>query len=275
MIPTAETPTPSGLPKALAVVPARLASTRLPKKMLLDETGACLFVHTAENAARSGAFEQVLVAADSAEVESAALAAKLSCVSTDPDCPSGTDRVYEALQTTGSEYDVVVGVQGDEPELNPGDLKRLVDCFTDAAVEVATLAAPLTNEAARDASSVVKVVLDERSDALYFSRAPLPDRSHARDGTDDALGLRHVGVYAWRPEALARFRALAPTPLERAENLEQLRWLESGGRMRVLVTDRAPHGIDTPEDYAAFVERWRSKGSDVSPDAPHPQGAST
>ena len=85
----------------------------------------------------------------------------------------------------------------------------------------------------------------------------------------------HVGVYAFRPAALAAFCALPPSALERAENLEQLRWLENGGRMRVLVTDRAPHGIDTPEDYAAFVERWRSKGSDVSPDAPHPQGAST
>ena len=87
--------------------------------------------------------------------------------------------------------------------------------------------------------------------------------------------LRHVGVYAWRPSALARFRALEPSPAERAENLEQLRWLESGGRMRVLVTDCAPHGIDTPEDYAAFVERCRTRGSDLSPDAPHPQGAST
>ena len=275
MIPTAETPPPNDRPRALAVVPARLASTRLPRKMLLAETGACLFVHTAENAARSGAFVEVLVAADSDEVLEAAQAAGLSCVSTDPECPSGTDRVFEALQSTDTEYDVVVGVQGDEPELNPRDLDRLVGCFTDAEVEVATLAAPLLDEAAREASSVVKVILDRNSDALYFSRAPLPDLSHARSDADDTLGLRHVGVYAWRPSALARFRALEPSPAERAENLEQLRWLESGGRMRVLVTDRAPHGIDTPEDYAAFVERCRTSGSDVSPDAPHPQRAST
>ena len=274
MIPAAQTPTPSSLPRALAVVPARLASTRLPRKMLLDETGLCLFVHTAQNALRSGAFADVLVAADSEEVAAAAESASLSCVSTNPDCPSGTDRVYEALQTAEAEYDVVVGVQGDEPELNPEDLKRLVGCFTDAAVEVATLATPLEDEAAREASSVVKVVLDERSDALYFSRAALPSRSHARADADADFGLRHVGVYAWRPEALARFRALAPTKLERAENLEQLRWLESGGRMRVLITDRAPHGIDTPEEYAAFVERCRSEGADVSPEATHTQRAS-
>ena len=125
MIPTAETPPPNDRPRALAVVPARLASTRLPRKMLLAETGACLFVHTAENAARSGAFEEVLVAADSDEVMEAAQAAGLSCVSTDPECPSGTDRVFEALEGAGAEYEVVVGVQGDEPELNPEDLDKI------------------------------------------------------------------------------------------------------------------------------------------------------
>ena len=255
------------------MVPARLASTRLPEKMLLAETGSCLFVHTVRNAARSGAFEEVLVAADSDEVVAAAEAAGLACVSTDPKCPSGTDRVYEALSMTGGEWDVVVGVQGDEPELDPRDLERLVACFSEEEVEVATLAAPLSDEAARDATSVVKVVLDLNSDALYFSRAPLPDRSHSREDADTSLGLRHVGVYAWRPRALARFRSMQPTPAERAENLEQLRWLENGGRMRVLVIDRAPHGIDTPEDYAAFVARQRDE--DPSPNATHTQGAST
>jgi len=275
MIPTTETPPPNNRPRALAVVPARLASTRLPRKMLLAETGACLFVHTAKNAARASAFEEVLVAADSAEVVEAAAAAGLACVSTDPECPSGTDRVHEALLGADAEYDVVVGVQGDEPELDPRDLDRLVACFADGEVEVATLAAPLSDEAAREATSVVKVVLDTNSDALYFSRAPLPDHSHARPDADGTLGLRHVGVYAWRPSALARFRALEPSPAECSENLEQLRWLENGGRMRVLLIDRAPHGIDTPEDYAAFVKRWHAHESDVSPDATHPQGAST
>ena len=275
MMTTALNSPPSEQLRALAVVPARLASTRLPQKMLLKETGSCLFVHTAKNAARASAFDEVLVAADSGEVVEAAAAAGIQCVSTDPDCPSGTDRVHEALQKADSEYDVVVGVQGDEPELDPLALDRLVACFQDTGVEVATLAAPLADEEAREARSVVKVVLDGNSDALYFSRAPLPDHSHARSDTDGTLGLRHVGVYAWRPSALARFRDMEPSPAECAENLEQLRWLENGGRMRVLVIDQAPHGIDTPEDYAAFVERWSARESDASPDATHPQGAST
>lgn len=270
-----ETPTPLARPRALAVIPARLASTRLPEKMLLAETGDCLFVHTARNALSSGAFCAVVVAADSARVSAAAEAAGLRCVATDPDCPSGTDRVHAALASLGEEFEVVVGVQGDEPELDASDLARLVDCFRDEEIEVATLATPISAAVVHESPSVVKVVLDQNSDALYFSRAPVPNSVHARPDADGTLGLRHVGVYAWRPAALARFRALPTTPAERAENLEQLRWLESGERMRVLVISRAPLGIDTREDYAAFVERHRAASSDPNTNAPHTQEAST
>jgi len=243
--------------------------------MLLNETGECLFVHTARNAERSGAFEQVIVATDCDEIQSAAEMAGLIAVPTAPECPSGTDRVHEALAAASGEFDVVVGVQGDEPELCSEDLERLVDCFSEDEVSVATLAAPLEDQASLEAASVVKVVLDERSDALYFSRSPIPNRAHARDDADAALGLRHVGVYAWRPEALARFRSLEPTSAERAESLEQLRWLESGGRMRVLLIERAPRGVDTQEDYSAFVTRWREANPDVNPHTHNTQGAST
>ena len=271
----AETSSSQPRPRALAVIPARLASTRLPRKMLLKETGSCLFVHTALNAERSGAFERVIVATDSDEIQQAAEAAGLVAVPTSTECPSGTDRVHEALAAAGGEYEVVVGVQGDEPELDPADLERLVDSFSDEAVSVATLAAPIEDEETLSAPNVVKVVLDDASDALYFSRAAIPDRSHARADATPTRGLRHVGVYAWRPTALARFRGLEATEAERAENLEQLRWLESGGRMRVLVIDRAPHGVDTREDYEAFVERWRSTNTDVTTHTTHTQEAST
>ena len=275
MIPAAEIPPSLSRPRALAVIPARLASTRLPRKMLLAETGTCLFVHTARNAEQSGAFEDVLVAADCDEIVAAAEAAGISCVSTDPECPSGTDRVHEALVSSDGEYDLVVGIQGDEPELDGADLKRLVDCFSDEKVEVATLAAPIPDAASLASTSVVKVVLDLNSDALYFSRAPLPCSIHAREDKDENLGLRHIGVYAWRPEALARFRALEPTPAERTENLEQLRWLENGRRMRVVIIEHAHRGVDTAEDYAAFVARQAAADSDSSPNSPHPQEAST
>ena len=270
----AETSTSAQRPRALAVIPARLASTRLPRKMLLKETGSCLFVHTAQNAERSGAFERVIVATDCDEVQAAAEEAGLYADPTSPECPSGTDRVHEALVTAGGDFDVVVGVQGDEPELSPEDLERLVDSFNDEEVSVATLAAPIEDEASLQASSVVKVVLNSSSDALYFSRSAIPNRAHARPDAEQRGGLRHVGVYAWRPAALARFRGLETTAAERAENLEQLRWLESGGRMRVLLIDRAPHGVDTQEDYDAFVERWRSADTDVTTHTHHTQEAS-
>ena len=155
--------------------------------------------------------------------------------------------------------EAVVKITGMNPEKVDNSIQKYGNCAS-ASVPISwssgTAAASERLAASPCSTSVVKVVLDVNSDALYFSRAPLPDRAHARGDADDSLGLRHVGVYAWRPAALARFRALEPTPGERAENLEQLRWLENGGRMRVLIIDRAPHGIDTPEDYRAALAKF-------------------
>ncbi len=252
--------------RALAIVPARIASRRLPRKMLLSETGRCLFVHTAENVARCPAIERVLVATDSEEVRDRAREAGLEAVLTRADHQSGTDRAHEALARLGpAGWDVVVNVQGDEPELDPDDLARLVAAFADAMVSAATLAGPLEPGDAQR-SGVVKVVRSSAGDALYFSRAPIPFRpaerdpaAHAASGAEpwEALARRHIGVYGFRPEALARFCALPRGALERLENLEQLRWLEAGLAMRVVEARGVPLGIDTLEDYHAFVERLR------------------
>lgn len=252
--------------RALAIIPARLASQRLPRKMLLDATGACLFEHTARNTARCNAIQRVVVATDSGEILERASVAGLEAVLTRADHASGTDRAQEALSKVGPrDWDVVVNVQGDEPELDPRDLERLVAAFADPAVEAATLAGPLAEEdAARP--QVVKVVRDARGDALYFSRAAVPWRAveaghaaYARAGAQPwrACARRHVGVYGFRPAALSRFCALPRGALEELENLEQLRWLEAGERMRVVDARSVPLGIDTAEDYHAFVERTR------------------
>ncbi|MCK6448206.1 MAG: 3-deoxy-manno-octulosonate cytidylyltransferase [Planctomycetes bacterium] len=245
--------------RAVAIVPARVASTRLAKKMLLDETGLPLCVHTARNVARATAIDRVVLATDGEEVLAAAARFAVEAVATRVDHKSGTDRIFEALSKLGGDFDVVVNVQGDEPELEPGDLDRLVGAFADPAVEIATLAGPLADERELAAASVVKVVRDARGDALYFSRAPIPSAAHPRAGAPAwrELARRHVGVYAFRPRALARFCALGESRLEALENLEQLRWLEAGGRIRVLDASRVPLGIDTREDYDAFVERTR------------------
>jgi 3-deoxy-manno-octulosonate cytidylyltransferase (CMP-KDO synthetase) len=256
--------------RAIAIVPARLASTRLARKMLLAETGKCLFEHTARAVQGSGAFARVVVATDATEIADAAAAAGLEGVRTRADHKSGTDRVCEAWQqlaAAGERADVVVNVQGDEPEIDPQDLARVVAVFADREVEIATLAAPLTSEEEWKNPSVVKVVCDAHGTALYFSRASIPGQGHGAPSIGAGIparelpSRRHIGVYAFRPEALLRCAALPPSRLEQAESLEQLRWLEAGMRIRVAAASRAPAGIDTREDYDAFVARRRASGA--------------
>ena len=261
---------PTPLPRAIAIVPARLGSTRLARKMLLDETGWPLVVHTAKNIEDSGAFARVVVATDAAEVVRAAEPHGIEAVLTRADHPSGTDRVveaFDALTEEGSTVDVVVNVQGDEPELEPRDLRALVGTFADTAVELATLAVPIEDPAELSSPAVVKVVCDAAGDALYFSRAAVPNADHARSGAGPATGTarRHIGVYAFRPDALKRFHALPVGRLEALENLEQLRWLEAGRALRVVDAEVAPAGIDTRADYEAFVARWRETHKHVTP----------
>ena len=176
--------------------------------------------------------------------------------------PCGTNRVAEAAARF-PDADIVINLQGDEPELDPSLLDRLVEVMAaDPSIEAATVAGPLAPDEVNDPGSV-KVAMAAGGDALYFSRAAIP---WARDGEADrhAPMLKHFGIYAYRAEALRRYAAMPQSPLEQTEKLEQLRWLENGRRMRVLVTDQRPLGVDTPADYAAFVERYkasRSKGA--------------
>lgn len=249
---------------ALVIVPARLASQRLPQKVLLRETGQYLFEHTVRNVERCHAVDRVVVATDSDEVARAAADVGIDAVATAESHPSGTDRAREALDLLAAPgapqpWPVVINVQADEPELDPAHLSELTSVFSDPRVEIATMCAPATPEEARDPSAV-KVVVGRDGDALYFSRAEIPSRAHSRtspDGTPVPTW-RHVGVYAFRPSALRAFCDLAVGELEGVESLEQLRWLEAGRSIRVVPISSAPPGIDTPADYAAFVERFKT-----------------
>lgn len=243
--------------RVLAVVPARLRSTRLPEKMLLRETGRFLFEHTVRNVEASGAADRVVLATDSERIETAAKEVGIDAVRTAESHESGTDRVHETVErlaADGSRFDVVLGVQGDEPELAPECFAQLVAAFADGGVNAATLSSPLVAAQEADDPNVVKVVCDAHGDALYFSRAPIPhDRDAAADGWRAMQ--RHIGVYAFRPDALRRFTALPASRLERRERLEQLRWLEAGETMRVVAVAPQPAGIDTQAQYQAFVAR--------------------
>lgn len=250
--------------RAVAIVPARLASTRLPEKLLLAETGTALLVHTLHNAQASRAFASVVAACDDERLVRVVQAAGFEAIPTRVDHPSGSDRIREAwdkLAARGLQADVVVGLQGDEPELPHNDVHALLRAFHSPEVEAATLCCPLTDADEAHSPSVVKVVRSDAGDALYFSRAEIPAAGHSSAAPQR---LRHVGVYAWRPAALARFVALPRGVLEQVENLEQLRWLEHGGRMRVVNGTRGPRGVDLRDDYEAFVQRWRARTAQIS-----------
>ena len=239
--------------KVICVIPARYGSKRFPGKPLASETGQPLIRHVYEAAARARKVDAVLVATDDPRIRAAVEGFGGRVVMTRPEHPCGTNRVAEAAQAF-PEAEIVINLQGDEPELDAALLDRLVDAMqADRSIEAATVAGPLAPEEVNDPNAV-KVAMAAGGDALYFSRAPIP---WARDGeaTRRAPMLKHFGIYAYRAAALRQYAAMPQTPLEMTEKLEQLRWLEHGRRMRVLVTDQRPAGIDTPESYAAFVAR--------------------
>ncbi len=246
--------------QTVAVIPARYGSSRLPGKPLLRETGRWLIQHVCEQVEQSRLIEAVFVATDDARIVEAVASFGGRAILTRADHASGTDRICEALeQIPGDDDQLVVNVQGDEPEIEPAALDALIERMrAEPELNVGTVAAAFPAGLDPDDPSAVKVVLDERGRALYFSRARIP---HPRDlEPDDPVTrpLLHVGVYAYRRAFLRRFASWPPGALERIEKLEQLRILERGEPIAVVRVQRAGVGIDTPQDYARFVARWRA-----------------
>jgi len=243
------------------VIPARYASVRLPGKPLLNETGKYLIQHVYERAEQATRVDSVLVATDDERVRDAVESFGGKVVMTSDRHRSGTDRVAEAVQTLPA--NVIVNVQGDEPEIEPAAIDMavgLLDRHPEA--DMSTLAVPTDDPDTIGDPNVVKVVVDGAGFALYFSRAPIP-ASKSYPGFPEGerhVYLTHVGLYAFRRDFLFRFASLGPSPLEKYESLEQLRALECGHKIAVGVCNHHALGIDTPEDYAAFVARWRERG---------------
>jgi len=238
--------------QAIAIIPARYASTRLPGKPLLAETGKPLIQHVVESASAAARIERVVVATDDERILRAVKGFGGRAIMTRTDHACGTDRIAEAAgRLRLGDEEVVVNVQGDEPDIPAHCLDRLVELMESSDAPMATLATPLAGDDADDANKP-KVALALDGSAMYFSRAKIP---HDRDGTARPRYLRHLGVYAYRVGFLKLFSSLAPTPAEKAEKLEQLRALEHGYKISVAVVDYEGFGIDTPEDYAGFVER--------------------
>jgi 3-deoxy-manno-octulosonate cytidylyltransferase (CMP-KDO synthetase) len=239
----------------VVVIPARYASTRLPGKALLDIAGRPMVVHVAERAKASGAAE-VCVATDDARVMQSVMQHGHQCVMTSPEHTSGTDRIAEvAAKRKWPDDAIVVNVQGDEPRIAPGLIREVADILErQPETAMSTACHVMHREVDLFDPNVVKVVLDARGHALYFSRATIPwaRDAFAKDRTRIPTGLpvhRHIGIYGYRCGFLAQYTKLAPPAIERFEALEQLRALWYGFQISVTVTDQAPEaGVDTPED---------------------------
>ncbi len=232
--------------QALVVIPARLASVRLPNKPLADIHGEAMIVHVWRRA-RESDIGPVVVAAGEQEIVDAVAAAGGQAVLTDPDHPSGSDRVWEAVRRfdPDEEYDIIINLQGDLPTMEPGQIRLTKELLDDGAVDISTLAAEITEDYERREPSVVKAVISlapgaRQGRGLYFTRVPAP--------SGEGPLYHHIGIYGFRRRALAEFVALPPGHLEQRERLEQLRALEAGMVIQVGLVDRVPFGVDTPAD---------------------------
>lgn len=231
--------------RILNLIPARMASTRLPNKPLADIAGKPMIVHVAERAIAAG-LGRTVVATDSLEVKSAVEAHGLEAVMTRADHESGSDRIYEALRALDPDgnIDAIVNVQGDLPTIEPEIIKRALLPLQNGPADIGTLAVEIRNEAEKTNPNVVKIIGSPLSAsqlrALYFTRATAP--------WGEGPLYHHIGLYAYRRSALERFVGLGPSPLERRERLEQLRALEAGMRIDVEIVDSVPLGVDTQED---------------------------
>ena len=243
----------------LAVIPARWGSSRFPGKVLALLAGRPLLLHVLDRVARAERVDTVLVATEDERVADVVREAGFEATLTRPDHPSGSDRIAEAM--AGRPGEIILNVQGDEPLVDPGALDSLIDALVTSGAGSATLAVLESDPVVAADPNVVKVVLGSDSGAMYFSRAPIPGSHPGRKA--GAGWLRHLGVYAWRRDAFAAFTSSGVSPLEEREGLEQLRYLENGGRMVVHVVDHASPGVDTPEDLARCEALLAQAGGEV------------
>ncbi|MFZ4456363.1 MAG: 3-deoxy-manno-octulosonate cytidylyltransferase [Bacteroidales bacterium] len=238
----------------LGVIPARYASTRFPGKPLVKIGGKMMIQRVYEQV--QDCLDEVCVATDDERISEAVKSFGGNVVMTSEHHKSGTDRCREAFEKAGKDFDVVVNIQGDEPFIQPEQIELIKKCFSSAEdTEIATLVKPFTTEDSIDAlfnPNSPKVILNSNSEAIYFSRAVIPFlRNHPKENwLKEQTFYKHIGLYAYRTDVLCKITELSQSPLEIAESLEQLRWIENGYKIKVAITHHETIGIDTPEDLA-------------------------
>ena len=237
--------------KALAVIPARYASSRFPGKPLAEILGKPMIQWVYERSLSAKTVTDVIVATDDQRIMDAVSEFDGAAMMTSTDHRSGTDRVLEVASSTSSLPDVVLNIQGDEPGLHPEHLDALVSAFSESTVDIATLICPIRSKADLNDPNLVKCLRAEDGRALAFSRAPIP---HHRDDPESfENSWQHIGVYAFRSSILERLGRLPGSTLERIESLEQLRWMEHGFTSQTRIVDVAPVGVDSPEDIQRVI----------------------
>lgn len=242
--------------KAIGIIPARYASTRFPGKPLVDIKGKTMIRRVYEQAQQSHALSGVFIATDDQRIVDEADSFGGNVIMTSAHHPSGTDRCFEALEKLGKDkYNIVVNIQGDEPFIHPGQINKVVKCFENKEVQISTLAHKISNSEDICNPSIVKIARNIHGQALYFSRSSIPfiRESKGADWTTLYPFLKHIGIYAYRSDVLEQLVKLPASSLEKAESLEQLRWLENGYSIKVEITEQESFPVDTPEDLKRFM----------------------
>lgn len=240
--------------RSIGIIPARYASTRFPGKPLAEIDGKIMIQRVYEQAKKASALHHVVVATDDERIQKAVLDFGGEVVMTSSEHQSGTDRCLEALRQQEMDFEIVVNIQGDEPFISPDQINLILSCFHQENTEIATLVKLIEDEKELWNTNKPKVLMDEDDFAIYFSRQCIP---YLRDiekpkWLEEFNFYKHIGMYAYRAETLAELCALKPSRLERAEGLEQLRWIENGYKIKTAITDEEALSVDSPEDLEQF-----------------------
>ncbi len=247
--------------KILGVIPARFASTRFPGKSIVDINGKPMIQHVYEQALKATSLAKVLVATDDERIASAVKKFNGNVVMTSSAHESGTDRCFEALKKCNEPFDAVINIQGDEPFIQPEQINKLANCFSDAQVQIATLVMKAKNEEELSSPNMVKAFVNKNNVALYFSRKinPIYKGKNRADWQEVHDCFKHIGIYGYRTDVLGAITKLPRSTLEIAESLEQLRWLENEYKITIGITDLESIAIDTPEDLTKALLKFPTK----------------
>ena len=241
----------------LGIIPARYASTRFPAKALVDIGGKSMIQRVYEQSAKATQLDQVIVATDDERILNHVLDFGGKAVMTSENHHSGTDRCYEAFTKTEGLYEYVINIQGDEPFISPEPIDRLAEVLT-GDTELATLVKVIDNDEILFNPNVPKAVLNKRNEVMYFSRQTIPylRNKESQDWLSSHVFYKHIGIYAYRTDVLAQITKLPVSSLEKAEALEQLRWLENGYAIKAVITSDDSHGVDTPDDLDRVTKKF-------------------